>query len=50
MKNRKVTHVWSSDGLVFMCGRRLTKRDFTFVTYDWANVTCKRCLLRKGRP
>lgn len=50
---RYAVHKWSNFGVGPvatgpMCGRPLTAS--TSGAYAWAQVTCKRCLLRKGRP
>lgn len=52
-RSRLKQHKWSNFGLGpvgtgAMCGKPTTAS--TWGSYDWAQVTCKRCLLRKGRP
>jgi hypothetical protein len=45
-------HRWASNesrDRLAMCGRLIEIMATTCV-HDWAQVTCKRCLLRKGRP
>jgi hypothetical protein len=47
---RLAVHKWFGVGPVAtgpMCGRPTAS---TSGAYAWAQVTCKRCLLRKGRP